>query len=96
MLLMNCKYDLRPPLYVGKVVFLIIIAVLCVIVHSCSRGWFYHKEHRLWFIRVANVEPLVKTNTYERGSYHCFDPNTWEMVRKVSLSPSTCSFLSLS
>lgn len=48
----------------------------------CSRGWFYHKEHRLWFIRVANVEPLVKTNTYERGSYHCFDPNTWEMVRK--------------
>ncbi|XP_078443381.1 putative NOT transcription complex subunit VIP2 isoform X2 [Wolffia australiana] len=47
-----------------------------------SRGWFYHKEHRLWFIRVANVEPLVKTNTYERGSYHCFDPNTWDTVRK--------------
>ncbi|CAA6670395.1 unnamed protein product [Spirodela intermedia] len=48
----------------------------------CSRGWFYHKEHRLWFIRVANVEPLVKTNTYERGSYHCFDPNTWDTIRK--------------
>ncbi|MQM17526.1 hypothetical protein Taro_050500 [Colocasia esculenta] len=48
----------------------------------CSRGWFYHKEHRLWFIRVPNMEPLVKTNTYERGAYHCFDPNSWETIRK--------------
>ncbi|XVE79660.1 hypothetical protein DITRI_Ditri14bG0076000 [Diplodiscus trichospermus] len=47
-----------------------------------NRGWFYHKEHRLWFIRVSNVEPLVKTNTYERGSYHCFDPNSFETIRK--------------
>ncbi|KAM6595727.1 probable NOT transcription complex subunit VIP2 isoform X1 [Cannabis sativa] len=47
-----------------------------------NRGWFYHKEHRLWFIRVPNMEPLVKTNTYERGSYHCFDPNTFETARK--------------
>ncbi|XP_068337878.1 probable NOT transcription complex subunit VIP2 isoform X6 [Pyrus communis] len=47
-----------------------------------NRGWFYHKEHRLWFIRVPNMEPLVKTNTFERGSYHCFDPNTFETIRK--------------
>ncbi|RDX95420.1 putative NOT transcription complex subunit VIP2, partial [Mucuna pruriens] len=47
-----------------------------------KRGWFYHKEHRLWFIRVPNMEPLVKTNTYERGSYHCFDPSTFETIRK--------------
>ncbi|XP_019177549.1 PREDICTED: probable NOT transcription complex subunit VIP2 [Ipomoea nil] len=47
-----------------------------------NRGWFYHREHRLWFMRVTNMEPLVKTNTYERGSYICFDPNTWETVRK--------------
>ncbi|GAV71406.1 NOT2_3_5 domain-containing protein [Cephalotus follicularis] len=47
-----------------------------------NRGWFYHKEHRLWFIRVPNMEPLVKTNTYERGSYHCFDPNSFETIRK--------------
>ncbi|XP_010255513.1 PREDICTED: probable NOT transcription complex subunit VIP2 isoform X1 [Nelumbo nucifera] len=47
-----------------------------------TRGWFYHRELRLWFIRVANMEPLVKTNAYERGSYLCFDPNTWETVRK--------------
>ncbi|XP_052186139.1 probable NOT transcription complex subunit VIP2 isoform X2 [Diospyros lotus] len=47
-----------------------------------SRGWFYHRELRLWLTRVSNMEPLVKTNTYERGSYICFDPNTWETIRK--------------
>ncbi|XP_022752797.1 probable NOT transcription complex subunit VIP2 isoform X4 [Durio zibethinus] len=47
-----------------------------------NRGWFYHKEHRLWFVRVPNLEPLVKTSTYERGSYHCFDPNSFETIRK--------------
>ncbi|XP_039027749.1 probable NOT transcription complex subunit VIP2 isoform X4 [Hibiscus syriacus] len=47
-----------------------------------NRGWFYQKEHRFWLIRVPNVEPLVKASTYERGSYHCFDPTTFETVRK--------------
>ncbi|OVA14148.1 NOT2/NOT3/NOT5 [Macleaya cordata] len=47
-----------------------------------TRGWFYHRELRIWLIRVANMEPLVKTSTYERGSYLCFDPNTWETIRK--------------
>ncbi|XP_039037634.1 probable NOT transcription complex subunit VIP2 isoform X1 [Hibiscus syriacus] len=62
-----------------------------------NRGWFYHKEHRMWFIRVPNVEPLVKTNTYERGSYHCFDPKSFESIRKVgtTVSPNSllCCFL---
>lgn len=52
---------------------------------SNKRGWFYHKEYRLWFTRAPNMEPLVKTNTYERGTYHCFDPSSFETVRKVSL-----------
>ncbi|KAG0468020.1 hypothetical protein HPP92_017348 [Vanilla planifolia] len=47
-----------------------------------SRGWFYHRELRLWLIRIG--EPLVKTQTYERGSYHYMDPNTWQTIRKVS------------
>lgn len=47
-----------------------------------NRGWIYHREHRLWFMRVANTDLLVKTNAYERGSYICFDPNTWETIRK--------------
>ncbi|KAI5655550.1 hypothetical protein M9H77_32737 [Catharanthus roseus] len=47
-----------------------------------NRGWFYHKGYRAWFTRVKNVEPLVRTNTYEKGCYFCFDPNCWETVRK--------------
>ncbi|XP_039776635.1 probable NOT transcription complex subunit VIP2 isoform X2 [Panicum virgatum] len=47
-----------------------------------SRGWFYHKESRLWFTKIPNVEPLVKTPLYERGSYGFFDPQIWETVRK--------------
>ncbi|XP_075503792.1 putative NOT transcription complex subunit VIP2 isoform X1 [Primulina tabacum] len=47
-----------------------------------NRGWFYHKEHRLWFKRVTNMEPLIKTNSYERSSFIGFDPNTWETMRK--------------
>ncbi|CAL5056123.1 unnamed protein product [Urochloa decumbens] len=48
----------------------------------CNRGWFYHKELRSWLTRISNVEPLVKTPVYERGSYGCFDPQNWETVRK--------------
>ncbi|KAK6926900.1 NOT2/NOT3/NOT5, C-terminal, partial [Dillenia turbinata] len=47
-----------------------------------NRGWLYHRDLRMWFIRPANMEPLVKTPTYERGTYLCFDPNSWETVRK--------------
>ncbi|XP_027181310.1 probable NOT transcription complex subunit VIP2 [Coffea eugenioides] len=47
-----------------------------------NRGWLYHRELRLWLARTKNMEPLVKTPTYERGSYFSFDPNTWETVRK--------------
>ncbi|KAI3507807.1 hypothetical protein L1887_22802 [Cichorium endivia] len=47
-----------------------------------NRGWFYHRDHRLFFMRVANTDLLMKTNAFERGSYICFDPNTWETIRK--------------
>ncbi|CAM0942629.1 unnamed protein product [Alopecurus aequalis] len=47
-----------------------------------SRGWFYHRELRLWFTRIPNMEPIHKTPSYERGSYGCFDPQNWETVRK--------------
>ncbi|XP_074584510.1 putative NOT transcription complex subunit VIP2 [Curcuma longa] len=47
-----------------------------------SRGWFYHKDPQFWFTRAPNSEPLVKTHAYERGSYLCFDPNTWSTIVK--------------
>ncbi|XLR54218.1 hypothetical protein S83_004890 [Arachis hypogaea] len=59
-----------------------LVETLFYIFYRHNRGCYYHKENRFWFIRVPNMEPLVKTNTYERGSYHCFDPNTFETVHK--------------
>ncbi|KAF9663575.1 hypothetical protein SADUNF_Sadunf17G0065800 [Salix dunnii] len=50
--------------------------------YSYERGWLY-KEQRRWFKRVPSIEPLVKTSTYERGSYHCFEPNTFEIKLKL-------------
>ncbi|KAH6558202.1 hypothetical protein KP509_1Z074000 [Ceratopteris richardii] len=47
-----------------------------------NRNWFYHKELQTWFTRVPNVEPLVTTPTYERGSYFFFDVSTWDFGRK--------------
>ncbi|KAJ1281332.1 hypothetical protein BS78_04G298100 [Paspalum vaginatum] len=47
-----------------------------------NRGWFYHKQLRLWFTRIPSVEPQVKVPLFERGSYCCFDPDNWETVRK--------------
>ncbi|KAI3988007.1 hypothetical protein MKX01_036407 [Papaver californicum] len=47
-----------------------------------NRGWFFHRDLRIWFFRMPNLEPLASTETYERGSYHCFDSTTWETVRK--------------
>ncbi|XP_057817863.1 probable NOT transcription complex subunit VIP2 isoform X5 [Cryptomeria japonica] len=46
------------------------------------RGWFYHKELRMWLMHVPNTEPLVKTTMHERGSYLYFDPNQWEIGQK--------------
>ncbi|PIA49576.1 hypothetical protein AQUCO_01300396v1 [Aquilegia coerulea] len=47
-----------------------------------NRGWFFHKDMRIWLTRVQNIEPLVKTATYERGTYLCFDPSIWDTIRK--------------
>ncbi|XP_072954129.1 probable NOT transcription complex subunit VIP2 isoform X6 [Typha angustifolia] len=46
------------------------------------RGWIYHRDLQLWLARVPNIEPLVKTQIYERGSYLCFDPTIWDTFRK--------------
>eukprot|EP01136_Pigoraptor_vietnamica_P015421 Opistho-1_new@58580 len=46
-----------------------------------QRDWRYHKELRLWFARVASVEPM-KTPTHERGTYVYFDVASWQKVRK--------------
>ena len=47
-----------------------------------SRGWWYHRELKLWLARVPNTEPVVKTDRYERGSFLVFDSGAWDIVRK--------------
>jgi CCR4-NOT transcription complex subunit 2 len=47
-----------------------------------NRGWFYHKEHKIWLTRVPSEGPLVTTQTFERGAYYFFDHNTWDTGRK--------------
>lgn len=76
-----------------KIVFLIksLLTRSRVIAVSNNRGWFYHKELHRWLIRAPNMEPLVKTNTYERGTYHSFEPSSFEIVRKVSFCEYTIS-----
>ncbi len=49
-----------------------------------SRGWWFHREGKVWLTRIPNTEPLLKTDRYERGSYYVFDTNMWECVRKDS------------
>ncbi|KAJ8452709.1 hypothetical protein Cgig2_005045 [Carnegiea gigantea] len=74
----ECYYAKQPPALHQGYFARFSVPTLFYIFYSYNRGWFYHKDLRLWFTRVPNVEPLVKTNTYERSSYFAFDPNTWD------------------
>ena len=35
-----------------------------------SRGWCYHREHKLWLARVPNTEPVVKTDRCVHNTTH--------------------------
>uniref|UniRef100_A0A671RDU2 CCR4-NOT transcription complex subunit 2 n=1 Tax=Sinocyclocheilus anshuiensis TaxID=1608454 RepID=A0A671RDU2_9TELE len=47
-----------------------------------NRDWRYHKEERVWITRAPGMEPTLKTNTYERGTYYFFDCHNWRKVAK--------------
>ncbi|XP_065053859.1 CCR4-NOT transcription complex subunit 2-like isoform X2 [Rhopilema esculentum] len=47
-----------------------------------SRDWRYHKEERVWITRAPGMDPQVKTSSYERGMYYCFDYHSWRKVPK--------------
>lgn len=52
-----------------------------------NRDWRYHKEERVWITRAPGMEPTMKTNTYERGTYYFFDCLNWRKVAKVYIFP---------
>ncbi|XP_021042564.2 LOW QUALITY PROTEIN: CCR4-NOT transcription complex subunit 2-like [Mus pahari] len=55
---------------------------LLAAVELFNRDWRYHKEERVWITRTPGMEPTMKTNTYERGTYYFFDCLNWRKVAK--------------
>uniref|UniRef100_A0A3P9IN44 CCR4-NOT transcription complex subunit 2 n=1 Tax=Oryzias latipes TaxID=8090 RepID=A0A3P9IN44_ORYLA len=53
-----------------------------------NRDWRYHKEERVWITRAPGMEPTLKSNTYERGTYYFFDCLNWRKVAKVRVRPA--------
>ena len=47
-----------------------------------ARDWRYHKDERVWITRFPGMEPQIKTNTYERGTYYYFHLAGWRKVPK--------------
>ncbi|XP_039254714.1 CCR4-NOT transcription complex subunit 2-like isoform X1 [Styela clava] len=47
-----------------------------------NRDWRYHKEERIWITRAPGIDPRVKSNTYEQGTYYYFDCQNWRKVAK--------------
>ncbi|XP_064870935.1 CCR4-NOT transcription complex subunit 2-like [Oncorhynchus nerka] len=56
---------------------------LLAAVELFNRDWRYHKEERVWITRAPGMEPTLKTNAYERGTYYFFDCLNWRKVAKV-------------
>ncbi|XP_069084430.1 CCR4-NOT transcription complex subunit 2 isoform X2 [Pleurodeles waltl] len=56
---------------------------LLAAVELFNRDWRYHKEERVWITRAPGMEPTMKTNTYERGTYYFFDCLNWRKVAKA-------------
>ena len=50
--------------------------------HRYNRDWRYHKEERVWITRVPGIEPQLKTNSFEKGTYYFFDAQNWRKVPK--------------
>ncbi|KAG2459926.1 CNOT2 protein, partial [Polypterus senegalus] len=57
---------------------------LLAAVELFNRDWRYHKEERVWITRAPGMEPTMKTNSYERGTYYFFDCLNWRKVAKES------------
>ena len=61
---------------------LCIFSMFICVCHRYNRDWRYHKEERVWITRAPGMEPIVKTSTYERGTYYYFDVQNWRKVPK--------------
>ena len=46
-----------------------------------DRDWRFHIEKKVWLTKVPGVEPMQKTNAFEKGVYTVFDPSQWRKVQ---------------
>lgn len=69
--------------WVGRFLIFLYLFVFFLSLSSFTRDWRYHKEERVWITRAPGMEPTLKTNTYERGTYYFFDCHNWRKVAKV-------------
>ncbi|CCG83480.1 CCR4-Not complex subunit not2 [Taphrina deformans PYCC 5710] len=47
------------------------------------RNWRYHKSLGLWLTKEPGIEPQLRTNSMERGTYVFWDSGRWERIKKV-------------
>eukprot|EP00331_Platyophrya_macrostoma_P001667 CAMPEP_0176419644 /NCGR_PEP_ID=MMETSP0127-20121128/8168_1 /TAXON_ID=938130 /ORGANISM="Platyophrya macrostoma, Strain WH" /LENGTH=248 /DNA_ID=CAMNT_0017800157 /DNA_START=94 /DNA_END=840 /DNA_ORIENTATION=+ len=43
-----------------------------------NRDWRYHKRLHMWITRIPGKEPTVKHQTFEKGPFKIFNPDTWK------------------
>jgi CCR4-NOT transcription complex subunit 2 len=46
-----------------------------------ERDWRYHIEKRIWLTKVQGIDPVQKTQTYEKGVYVVFDVAQWKRIQ---------------
>lgn len=51
-----------------------------------NRDWRFHKELGVWMTRVPGVEPTMKTDTFEQGSFFFFNPDRWNKERRDNVT----------
>ena len=47
-----------------------------------TRNWRYHKEERLWIMKVQGLEPVTRSQAYEQGTYLVFDVKQFKKVHR--------------
>ena len=47
-----------------------------------TRNWRYHKEERVWIMKVQGLEPVTRSQVYEQGTYLVFDVKQFKKVHR--------------
>lgn len=48
-----------------------------------ERGWRFNRSTGYWVARLPNINPDVRSGTYEKGVYQYFNPTSWRRETKA-------------